>query len=316
MPVYNGEKYLKESIDSILNQSFKNFEFIIVNDGSTDKTEEIILSYDDGRIRYVKNKVNLQIVKTLNKGITLAKGKYIARMDADDISLPERFEKQFKFMEANHDIDVCGTWVNTFGFRESVWKCFINHEEIKVQLLFNSPLAHPSVFFRRTFFKDFQYNSKANKAEDYFLWVQSIENKKFSNIPCSLLMYRLHENQTDRSEQRLVTNKIRAIMLKKVGCEFNRNELEVFFKIASYQSVSIKSLEVIFKKISKANIKSGYLNQYVLKNIFKQYFWSVINVKLNKGLLTILDFQRSSLNQLLSFSYVDYAKFYLKCLIR
>ena len=109
MPVYNGEKYLRESIDSILNQTYTDYEFIIVNDGSNDKTEEIILSYNDNRIRYIKNEKNLQIVKSLNRGIELAKGRYIARMDADDISLPRRFEKQITFMENNLEIGVCGT---------------------------------------------------------------------------------------------------------------------------------------------------------------------------------------------------------------
>jgi glycosyltransferase involved in cell wall biosynthesis len=316
MPVYNGEKYLKEAIDSILNQTPSNFEFIIVNDGSTDTTEDIILSYDDERICYVKNKTNLQIVKTLNKGIALAKGKYIARMDADDISFPERFEKQLKFMEASPDVDICGTWINTFGDRESIWKCPIDHEEIKAQLLFNSALAHPSVFIRRTFFEAFQYSSEANKAEDYFLWVQSIDHKKISNIPYSLLMYRVHVKLTDRGEQREVTNKIRAIMLKKVGCEFNENELEVFFNIANYQAVSIHSLELVINKILQANKKSGYLNQDVLRNIIKQRFWFVVNAEMNKSLSTIFDFQRSSLRKCLAFSYVDYAKFYLKCLMQ
>jgi len=95
MPVFNGEKYLSLAIESILEQTFTDFEFIIINDGSTDDSEKIILSYQDRRIRYIKNKENLNIGRTLNKGIDLAKGKYIARMDCDDISLPNRFERHF-----------------------------------------------------------------------------------------------------------------------------------------------------------------------------------------------------------------------------
>ena len=101
MAVYNGEKYLLEAIESILNQTYTNFEFLIINDGSTDSTEEIILSYSDQRIRYIKNEQNLKLIASLNKGLDLAKGKYIARMDADDISLPDRLEKQVNFLERN-----------------------------------------------------------------------------------------------------------------------------------------------------------------------------------------------------------------------
>lgn len=109
MPVYNSEKYLNEAIESILNQTFVDFEFIIINDASNDNSENIIESYQDSRIKYFKNEKNLGVAKTLNKGLKLAQGKYIARMDSDDISLPERLYKQFKFMEVYNDIDVCGS---------------------------------------------------------------------------------------------------------------------------------------------------------------------------------------------------------------
>ena len=106
LPVYNAERFLREAIDSVLKQTFVDFEFIILNDGSTDKTEDIILSYKDPRIRYVKNEKNLKLIKTLNKGVDMARGKYIARMDADDISLPERFEKEVAYLEAHPDVAV------------------------------------------------------------------------------------------------------------------------------------------------------------------------------------------------------------------
>ena len=106
MPAYNAERYIAKSIQSILNQSFCDFELIIINDGSTDDTENIILSFDDPRIVYVKNERNLKIIKTLNKGLDLAKGKYISRMDSDDIALPELFEKEIKIFENRKDIGI------------------------------------------------------------------------------------------------------------------------------------------------------------------------------------------------------------------
>ena len=112
MPVYNGEKYLREAIGSILNQTFNDFEFLIINDSSTDSTREIILSYDDTRIRLEDNEKNIGLTHSLNKGLRLAKGKYVARMDADDISLPDRLEKQLAVIENNTDVSIVACWID------------------------------------------------------------------------------------------------------------------------------------------------------------------------------------------------------------
>jgi len=195
MPVYNGEKYLKDSIDSILNQTYKNFEFIIIDDGSTDKTEEIIKSYSDKRIRFIKNEKNLGIVKSLNLGIDLARGKYIARMDADDISLPERFEKQVEFMENHPEVNVCGSWIEYFGARSGVWKTLKSDAKIKVGLLFGSQLAHPTILAKKEVFVSYPYREEYKDAEDYHLWVLMSKDYTFSNLQEVLLRYRIHEDQ-------------------------------------------------------------------------------------------------------------------------
>ena len=146
MAVYNGEKYLREAIESILDQTYTNFEFLIINDGSSDRTEEIILSYNDKRIRYIKNEQNLKLIASLNKGLDLAKGEFIARMDADDISLPERLEKQINFLEKHPEIGLLGSWVRTLGLtnnRNIIFKQ--GHNTIRIQLLFNNFFHHPSV---------------------------------------------------------------------------------------------------------------------------------------------------------------------------
>ncbi|HAS7841575.1 TPA: glycosyltransferase family 2 protein, partial [Vibrio cholerae] len=134
MSVYNGEKYLGEAIDSILKQTFSDFEFIIINDGSTDKTLEIIKSYmkKDDRIVLVSRE-NKGLIVSLNEGLDLAKGQYIARMDADDISIKSRFEKQIEFLDSNPDIGVCGTWVEVFGenIKSKKWKMPTQDPDLK-----------------------------------------------------------------------------------------------------------------------------------------------------------------------------------------
>jgi len=237
MPVYNGEKYLPEAIESILYQTYANFEFIILNDGSTDKTEEIILSYDDPRIVYVKNETNLQIVKTLNKGIALAKGEYIARMDADDISLPQRFAKQIEHLTKNRDIDILGTQYVNFGAFESFSSNPLSHEEIKVALLFNSAMAHPTVMMRSNVFQKIKYQEVFNKAEDYALWVEAVDTFRFANLPEYLLKYRRHRSQTDQEIQTSAADTIRKIMFEKSFCADDAASINRINKIATHQYI-------------------------------------------------------------------------------
>ena len=150
MPVYNAAPYLREAIDSILNQTYSDFEFLIINDGSTDETESIINSYNDPRIVYLKNETNIKLISTLNKGIELAKGKYIVRMDGDDISLPTRIELQVQFMENNESVGLGGTFIRSFGGAiEGKVGYSTTHEEIKFKLLFDTHFPHPTAIIRK-----------------------------------------------------------------------------------------------------------------------------------------------------------------------
>ena len=199
MPVYNGEKYLGEAIDSILKQTYTDFEFIILNDGSTDRTEEIVLSYDDPRIVYVKNDKNLQIVKTLNKGIALAKGKYIARMDADDISLPERFEKQVEVLELSDAINVVFSFVQPIDDNGDFLEKWEDDMTCVDPSLFSKYLpkvncfAHPTLMISSTLLKQYLYDIHSKDAEDYNLWLRLFSEKiGILKIPEVLLYYRMH----------------------------------------------------------------------------------------------------------------------------
>lgn len=212
MPVYNGEKYLREAIDSIINQTFGDFEFLIVNDGSTDKSDEIIRSYNDSRIVYLQNDGNKGLVYTLNYGISKAKGEFIARMDADDISAPTRFENQVKALEANTDIGICGTWAKIIGSAK-VFRVECEDQKIKGLLLFVNQFIHPSVMFRKDILEKNQirYETSDFPAEDYALWIRLAPFVKMMNIPELLLNYRIHPNQisTASSErQKRKTNEL------------------------------------------------------------------------------------------------------------
>lgn len=202
MPVFNAEKHLKDSIESILNQSCKEFEFIIINDGSTDSSFNIIKKYEkqDKRIIVISRK-NKGLVESLNDGIKISKGEYIARMDADDISHINRFEKQLRFIEKNN-IDICGTYVDIIGNdnnSEIVNWYNIDLDNVSVEefLLKRGTLCHPSVIINRQTLKKLGlYSSKYSAAEDYDLWVRALKEKCKFGIVKSKLLYNRRTNSS------------------------------------------------------------------------------------------------------------------------
>lgn len=188
MSVYNGERYLKEALDSILSQTYPDFEFIIIDDGSTDGTADILASYReaDGRVNIYRQD-NRGLIVSLNRGCSLAKGKYIARMDADDISLPDRLECQVDFMESHPEIGVAGSWIEYIdagGRSIGQWRTPAGPAIIKWSLMFGTCLAHPSVLMRKAIFDEAgPYRPEALHVEDYDLWTRAAEITSLANIP-------------------------------------------------------------------------------------------------------------------------------------
>lgn len=230
MPVYNGEKYLSEAIDSILNQTFTDFEFLIINDGSTDDSVKIIQSYEDTRIRLIHNETNLKLIATLNKGIEVARGEYIARMDADDISLPDRLAKQFDFLNANSKVGVLGCAVKLIdhsGSQDQIMRFPSAHGFLRWSLFFYCPIAHPSVMMRRVLVSDAGgYRSTMLHVEDYDLWWRLSQKTRLSNLQEVLLLLRKHEYNTTKTHfDEHVQNTFRVIQL--MMWEFLNKEVSI-----------------------------------------------------------------------------------------
>ena len=197
MPVYNTqEEYLREAIESILNQTFSDFEFIVINDGSTNNAKDVILSYKDPRISYYEQE-NRGVIKTLNRGFALCKGEYIARMDSDDISLPQRFEKEVAILDNNENIGIVGSWIKHFPKDNTIR---LKERPRYFDVLKECPLAHPTVMIRSSVLKkyDLQYGDFLH-AEDYELWSRFIKVSELYNIQEVLLNYRVHESSITSS---------------------------------------------------------------------------------------------------------------------
>lgn len=247
MPAYNAEKYISEAIESILNQTFFDFEFIIINDGSTDNTVNIIKSYHDDRIILIDNQQNMGLVSVLNQGLKLASGEYIARMDADDISLPERFMKQIKFMDKHSQVGVLGTWFHIFGDKINRLEKKPKYPKLK-DFIITSPVGHPTVMMRKTFLDKYhlQYDPAYAHAEDYELWVRAVKYMKFANLPEVLLNYRWSESNVSflhEKEQLLkssvIKQKIRRHVDNKINCiDFPLDDSQLMSELKKLKSFS------------------------------------------------------------------------------
>src|SRR5690606_27940814 len=195
MPAFNCEKYVGQAIESILNQTYDNFEFIIINDGSTDDTEKVILSFSDSRIRYIKNTYNLGLIETLNKGIQLSKGEFIARMDADDISYPERFRIQIEFLNNNSDYVICSSSRKNFiEWDQQKHLSIMPLDDISIRIgsLFSTPFTHPAVMLRKNIIieNELKFDNAFKYAEDYEFWINILKFGKGYNFKNPLIYYR------------------------------------------------------------------------------------------------------------------------------
>lgn len=204
MPAYNAEKYVGQAIESILNQSYKNFEFIIVNDGSIDGTAEIIKNFikQDKRIVVIKNEQNIGVTKSLNKALESVKGKYVVRMDADDWSYPERLAAQIELMADNPDVVVSGSYIEVCDRQlktKYVRKYQLDDKNIRKHLFRYSPFAHPATIWRADILKKERYDERINVCQDYELYFRIGKIGKFMNLDKLLLKLRMHERSISTS---------------------------------------------------------------------------------------------------------------------
>lgn len=258
MPVYNSELYLKEAIESIVNQTYENFELIIIDDGSSDNSVSIVKSINSEKIKLVINEKNLGVSATRNKGLNLAKGEYIALMDSDDISLPKRLEIQVNFLETNLDYGLISSYyesfrVGFFGIKKRVRKLPLNDKQIKVNLLFFNVICCPSAMIRKNVIikNNLFFDEKLRMSEDFDLWKKISKVSKIANIGEVLLRYRKHPNNTIKN--RINLDKSFLIVAQRTFDDFDMNILKLFDEKFKLKDISnfifiTKYLENILEK--------------------------------------------------------------------
>ncbi|GGY62919.1 glycosly transferase [Cellvibrio zantedeschiae] len=251
IPCFNAEKWIAKSINSILEQTYNNFEILVFNDGSQDDSLKIIktITLKSASIKIINEPCNNGIVYSLNRSIAEAQGKFIARMDADDVAHPQRLERQVKFLSENN-VDLCGTWFKEFGQgapRITRWPT--SHQALEASLLFQNTICHPTIMARREVFDDFPYREEFNLAEDYDFFSRAIKKYKFNNIPEPLLNYRRHSSQATQAKKErmeLITRQIRVNALQSIGVFPTEQQALVHNTIRAPQSIcTLRELELI-----------------------------------------------------------------------
>lgn len=261
MPVYKTAPYLREAMDSMLCQTFKDFELIVLDDCSPDNAEEILDAYDDPRIVRYKGENNVGLSNVLNVGIGMARGKYIARMDSDDISLPQRLQVQVDYLDKHPDVDLVSVGMRLFGAKEGTWIREINPEKVKIEAMFHSPVLHASSVWRKDAFEKqgLRFRQEMVPAEDYDLWTRAmLKGLKLVNLPEVLYEYRIHEAQAT-----VQTDKTAA----------KSREVQMAYLHEALPSLSDRNREAFPKKLWPvffANLHNGFFNRLLLaKRLYK-----------------------------------------------
>lgn len=325
MAVYNGEKYLREAIDSVLTQTFNNFEFIIINDGSSDSSLSIINSYSDKRIKLINNDLNKGLIYSLNSGIDASSGRYIARMDADDICLQERFKKQFEYLELHPNVGVIGCDYLSFSDKHSTYiKSIYKSSEIKSFLLFTATMCHPTLMLRKQILieNNLFYSETAKHVEDYDLWCRLILRTDFYNLNEVLFKYRDHPYQVSHHYRDIQIQNSQVIQenyLRNLGFSFSESERQTHFLISSNSRIQFKNNLIDIEKwllslIAQNTIKNSISNSEFKSVMAKVWLDCCGNTRL--GLWSYVYFQKSKLRKITNDGKLFNSKLLVKCLVR
>lgn len=295
LPVHNGRDYLQDAIASVLRQTLTDFELLVIDDGSTDGSVDLIRAYDDPRIRLVVQEQNRGVADTLNHGLSLARGEFIARMDADDICRPERLERQVDLLRRCPDVAVCGSWVEAFeGAHREVWEAPVTHDAILARMLFVSALYHPTACFRSAFMTDnsLQYASDFPCAQDYDLWARCAAKGRLANLAEVLLEYRLHPGQSARQKSAVrqdYADRVRFGLLSGLGLHPDEPTLALHRALSLGEPVDMQafdSAERWLLSIRDGNSRAGWISdQAMAGELATRWLHLCLNAGSHRGVL-------------------------------
>lgn len=321
MPVHNGERYLREAIDSMLLQTFRDFEFLIIDDGSSDRSVEIIESYRDPRIVLKRFPTNRGTVHALNAGLLAAAGEYIVRMDCDDISLPQRLETQVRFMDSHPDTGVSGTAMRLIkkGKLKNTRIQPESDEELKIALLFNTCFFHPTVIMRTGLVKEHPYPADLVYTQDYNYWTSLAPKTRFANLTDTLLYFREHDGQISSKKANLqITNarRIREAYLLRFTGKITSKELDTHQRIAdNRRDIDLVNAKAWLERLVKINSETQQFSPEGFKIAMGRKWWYCCRKNAQQGKKTLQIYHSSVLQKYYKPAASKFMKFTLKCLV-
>jgi glycosyltransferase involved in cell wall biosynthesis len=332
MGVYNAEEHLRTATRSILEQSFADLELIAVNDGSTDRSAEILaeLGQEDARVQLI-TQPNSGVARALDRAAAEARGQWIARMDADDWSAPDRLAKQRAYLQANPEIGVCGSWIRilTDGGPGGIHTYPESHAAILARLLLESPFCGPSVMLRRELFdRGFRYQggypvAEATQAEDYALWSKMAAVTRFANLPEPLFHYRRHAAQATQSkgweqDDRAAKREIQAPLFARIGIIPSDEEWEIHWALGIWDPLrsrqAIARIEAWLSRIREANLLQGFFAEPELTaELSARWYRACSEAAPELGVTSWREFWRSAITRCAPPPVARRIRFALKC---
>lgn len=326
MPVYNGAKYLRPAIDSILDQTYKNFELLIIDDGSTDASAEIVASYPDKRIRLIRNEKNLGLVASRNRGLAESRGEYIAVLDCDDVARPTRLEKQAAFLDAHADYGLIGGWAEQIDASGKpngvVWENSLPPELIPSAMLFGNHFTHSTVMIRKSALPAEGY--RLPLAEDYDLWIRMAKNWQLWNLPEILVGYRSHDEGISKRRKEDLRRELRQIyceQLANLGIKPSDQELAMHRINFIYQGEDLKSFAAQkaawLERLTAANKKTGFYPAEAFEKVVAARWLAFASANGKAGFWIWQRFWGSPLSKHVKRGdWKKVAKFFIKCLLQ
>ncbi len=296
MSVYNEQEYIEDAVKSILGQTESDFEFLIVDDCSTDDTVKIIEQLNDERVILIGNEQNLGLTKNLNRALKEAKGEFIARMDGDDVSMSDRFEKQIRYLKDHPEIMLISCNTTTFGEQQLVSDISGSPEELKCTMLLRPVLAHPGFMFRRELYDKygFSYDEHFRSAQDYDFAARVTREHHIEVTPEVLLQYRAHKgqvSQTPNLKQFVFADEVRKRLLGELGIDLSEKELEYYHKWVLESDASMEEfkacIDILMGIIKKNKDIKIYDPSILKKTLWYQFFKWILRTNGRKHIFTI-----------------------------
>ena len=280
MPVYNVAPYLREAMDSILGQTFQNFELIVLDDCSPDNSAEILDTYTDERIVRYRGEKNMGLSNMLNVGMAMARGEFIARMDSDDISTPERLATQVAYLDAHPEVDLCSCGMELFGAKQETWVRETNVEDVKITALFHSPILHASSMWRREAFErvGLRFLQEMVPAEDYDMWTRAMAaGLRLVNIPEVMYKYRIHPSQATTQTDK-TARKDREVKINYLRTLFPSIDMSMVNMVPVRTSNDLQCIKQFIKMLIDANKQAPFFDTALLhRRLWNYYYQQITN---------------------------------------